>query len=61
MYTPRKEIPNLKTRREAKDYSEFDLAKISGVGVTTIRRAEAGGKVSSDSYKWIEEALNEND
>lgn len=53
----RRTIPDLTKRREAKNLTKADLAKMAGVDKSVIYKAEAGGKVSADTYRWVEEAL----
>jgi predicted transcriptional regulator len=56
-YKPAKPYPNLKAKREKLGISRAQFSRIVGVSDTAIARAEAGGKVKEDTYRWIEEAL----
>lgn len=53
-----KVVENAKARREAKGYTITDLSRAAGVTIPTIRRAEEGKPVRSNTHRWIEEALN---
>lgn len=53
----RRVFPDLTKRREDRKLTKADLAKMAGVAKTVIYKAEAGNKVSADTYRWIEEAL----
>lgn len=59
MFTkPPKPYPNLKEKRQKLGLNRAELARMVGVSHRTITRAEEGGPVRDDIYRWIDEALN---
>ena len=51
-------IPKLKHYREKRFLSQVELAKLSGVAIGVISKAENGGKVSLGSIKRLADKLN---